>query len=148
MAKIIKPINPLIFKTALEFAAVFYEAGRSSGLKSKHKDAKSYAKANLEKFIPRVIQTFIQMLKPTSNMTEHQRQEIYHALVDPINDPDLMSGGKKNGLPDINAQKLDEIIKQYDKNKIKFAIASSQNVGKPKLDLKGSTSLSQDLPKV
>jgi|SRR6185312_946802 len=135
--KIVKPINPLIFKVAGEFAAVFYETGRSQGMTSKHKTAKAYARHNIEKFVPLAIKHLIDMLKPTSNCTDFMRMEIYEALRDPINDPDLMEG-KKNGLPDINAEKLSKILNQYDKNKINLPVTSN-----PK-SLKDNTALTQN----
>lgn len=112
-----KPINPLIYKVAGEFAAIMYETGRSQGMKSKHKNARSYAQAYLEKYIPLAVKHLIELLKPTSNCTDFMRMEIYEALMDPVNDPDLMDG-KKNGLPDINAELIAKAMKAYDKNKI------------------------------
>ncbi len=137
LKKTVKPINPLIFRTAGEFAAVFWEVGRSQGLTSKHKTARAYARANFEKFVPQVISSFLQMLKPTSNCSEHMRQEIYHALVDPINDPnlvDLNAAKKAKTLPELDIEK---IIKAYDKQQLKF------NDLTPKPDLKSSTILNK-----
>ena len=55
---LITPQSLLIEKTALELAAVFYEAGRSSGLTSVCKNAKQYAKRNVEKFIPKAVELY------------------------------------------------------------------------------------------
>lgn len=88
--KIIKPLNPLIYKVAASMAAELYEVGRSQGMQSRHKTPRAYAKANLEKFVPLAIKHLLSMLKSTSNCSEHMRQEIYKALTDPINDPNLM----------------------------------------------------------
>lgn len=140
LKKTIKPINPLIFRTAGEFAATWYEVGRSQGLTSKYKDAKSYARANFERFVPQVIAAFLQMLKPTSNCSEHMRQEIYQALTDPLNDPDLVNlneARKAKSLPDLDIEK---IIKQYDKNQLKF-----NNITPIQPTLKDSTILTKPI---
>lgn len=112
--KIVTPANKLIYKVATEMAGVFYDAGRSSGLHSKHKTAESFARANIEKFLPKAVQTLIQMLKPTSNCTEHMRSEIYTALMDPVNDPQLMQTKPQTD------EMVDDAIKAYDKNRLKF----------------------------
>lgn len=112
--KIVTPANPLIYKVAAEMAGVFFDAGRSSGLQSKHKTPEAFARANIEKFLPKAVQTLIEMLKPTSNCTEHMREEIYSALMDPVNDPNLMQ--TKPQTDDM----VDDAIKAYDKNQIKF----------------------------
>lgn len=121
--KIVKPINPLIYKVAASMAAIMYETGRSQGMTSKHKNARSYARAYIEKYIPMAVKTLIEMLKPTSNCSDFMRMEIYEALLDPVNDPELMDG-KKNGLPDINAELVAKALKAYDKNKINTPITS------------------------
>ncbi len=120
----VKPLNPLIYRTAAQFAAEWYEIGRSQGLTSIHKNAKRYAAANFEKFVPKVIETFLHMLKPTSGISEHMKQEIYSALIDPVNDPNLVPVGvKSKPLPDIDIEK---IIRTYDKNQMKFNDLSSK----------------------
>lgn len=86
--KLIKPESTLIEKTALELAAVFYEAGRSSGLKSKHKDAKSYAKAYLTKFIPKAVELLMDIISKDTT-PQAQRDAIYDALMERTNDKDL-----------------------------------------------------------
>lgn len=115
MTKIVKPLDPLIFKVAAEFAATMYEAGRSSGMTSKHKDARAYAKANLEKFVPLAVKHLIELLKPTSNCTDYMRQEIHAALTNPINDPDLM---EKKVDTDLNNEILKLSNRKFEKNKI------------------------------
>lgn len=130
--KIVTPINMMIYKTAIEYAAVYYEAGRSTGLTSKFKSPEAFAKANIEKFIPLVIKNYIEMLKPTSNCTEEMRAGVYEALMDPVNDPALMDSSK-NGLPDINAKMLADVISAYDKNQLKFKDISPKASYKNKL---------------
>lgn len=117
--KIVKPINPLIYKTAGEFAAVFFEAGRSSGMTSKFKTHKGYVNKYIERFIPIAVKTLIEMLKPTSNCSEFMRMEVYEALMDPVNDPELMEG-KVNGIPDYNAEMIAKAMNAFDKNQLKF----------------------------
>lgn len=141
LKKTVKPLNPLIFRTAGEFAAVWYEAGRSSGLTSVHKTPRSYARANFEKFVPMVIKYFLEMLKPTSNCSEHMRQEIYAALIDPVNDPNLVNLKeplKNKTLPELDIEK---IIKAYDKNQMKFNELSPN----PKPTLKDSSILNKPM---
>lgn len=86
--KLIKPESTLIEKTALDLAAVFYEAGRSSGLKSKHKDAKSYAKAYLKEFIPKAVELLMEILSKDST-PQPMRDAIYDAFMERTNDIDL-----------------------------------------------------------
>lgn len=120
MTKIAQPVNPLIYRTAAEMAAVFYEAGRSSGMTSRHKDAKHYAAEYLERFIPLAVKQLLEMLKPHSGISEHMKEEIHAALTDPINDPDLMEG-KKGGLPNID---INVLMRGFEKNKILTPIQS------------------------
>ena len=82
-----KPSHNLIEKTAGELAAVFYEAGRASGMTSKYKTPRAYAKANLEKFIPKAIEYLLSMLHNPST-PEHMKQQIYDSYIERNNDPD------------------------------------------------------------
>lgn len=116
MNKIVKPINPLIYRTAGEIAAIMYETGRSQGMTSIHKTPKAYAQANLEKFIPIAIKHLIELLKPTSGITNHMRDEIHAALTDPLNDPELMEAKVDT---DLNAEILKLSARKFEKNNIK-----------------------------
>lgn len=116
--KIVTPINMLIYETAATYAAIFYEAGRSSGMTSKYKTPEEYARVYLERFIPMVVKNFIEMLKPTSNCTHEMRAGIYEALMDPVNDPQLMDGTKNKD--NVDAKELANIVRFYDKNQPKF----------------------------
>lgn len=116
MNKIVKPINPLIYRTAGEMAAVMYETGRSQGMTSIHKTPKAYAQANLEKFIPIAIKHLIELLKPTSGITNHMRDEIHAALTDPLNDPELMEAKVDT---DLNTEILKLSARKFEKNNIK-----------------------------
>lgn len=90
--KIITPESLLIEKTALDLACSFYEIGRSQGLKSKYKNAKQYAKKNLEQFIPKAIEVLIDMLSK-DHVPEDQKSLIYSALMERTNDKDLSNCG-------------------------------------------------------
>lgn len=90
--KLITPQSLVIEKTALELATAYHEAGRSSGLISKHKNAKAFAKANVEKFIPKAIEILMQILSNPATPQE-QRDLIYDAFMERSNDPDLSNSG-------------------------------------------------------
>lgn len=117
MTKIVKPIDPLIYKTAAEMACVFYEVGRSQGMTSIHKGPRQYAKANLEKFVPLAIKHLIEMLKPTANTTEHMKQAIHAALTNPINDPELMEAKVD---PEITVGLISKEQRAFEKRKIQI----------------------------
>lgn len=89
---LVTPQSLLIEKTALELAATFYEIGRSSGLTSKHKDARSFAKANVEKFIPKAVETLMDMIG-SGAIPEDQKTLIYEAFMERTNDKDLSNCG-------------------------------------------------------
>ena len=122
--KLVIPANPLIYRTALQYAAVFYEAGRSSGLTSQYKTPEAFAKRYIERFIPMVIKNFMELLKPHSGITEHMRAEIYDALIDPINDPNLM---KAKVNTDLNFELLEE-QRKFNKLKILNPIETKKTV--------------------
>lgn len=86
--KLIKPESTLIEKTALELAASFWEIGRGQGLKSKYKDAKSYAKAYVVKFIPKAVDVLMDILA-NPQTPEAQRLAVYDAFLERANDKDL-----------------------------------------------------------
>lgn len=113
MKKIIQPKHTLIEKIAGELAAVWYETGRSQGLTSKHKNARAYAKANLEKFIPKAVECCLKMLEPDSNATEDMKREIYEALMERHNDEEL-----NQYLPNIDVKKAIELSDQMEKKKV------------------------------
>src|SRR6266567_3226128 len=98
---LITPQSLLIEKTALELAACYYEAGRSSGLTSKHKNARAFAKANVEKFIPKSVELLMDILSKDSTPLE-QRDLIYQAFLERTNDKELSNIGLKvfeNDIP-------------------------------------------------
>lgn len=109
---IVTPQSLLIEQTALSMAASYYEVGRSQGLTSKFKNARAFAKANVERFIPMAVQTLMDMLSNPST-PETQKEMIYQAFTERANDPDLSNSGIgafKNDTP-----YLPELPKLYDK---------------------------------
>lgn len=105
--KIIQPADELIERTALTFACIYYEAGRSTGLKSKFKNAKSFARNNFEKFIPRVVEHFLDILaNPTFD--KDAKIMIWEALQKRHNDPNLKTEAQ---LPNVDVKKLIEMTK-------------------------------------
>lgn len=90
--KLVTPQSLLIEKTALELAATFWEVGKSQGLTSKHKNARSYAKANVEKFIPKAVETLMDMIS-SGAIPEDQKDLIYEAFMERTNDKDLSNCG-------------------------------------------------------
>jgi hypothetical protein len=122
--KLVVPVNMLIYRTALSYAAVFYEAGRSTGLTSQYKTPEAFAKRYIERFIPMVIKNFMELLKPHSGITEHMRAEIYEALIDPVNDPNLM---KAKVNTDLNFELLEE-QRKFNKLKILNPIETKKTV--------------------
>jgi hypothetical protein len=103
--KVYKPSNILFEKVATELAATWYEIGRSQGLKSKWKDARSYARANLEKFLPKAIEYCIDMLG-RADINDDMKEMIYNELQERVNDPTNITSTQINGLPDIDIKKV------------------------------------------
>lgn len=86
--QVIQPHSVLIEQTAVDLCAAFYEAGLSSGLKSKHKTHKAFVHHNLEHFIPKAVEILMDMLaNPTTS--DAMKEAISDALIERANDPDL-----------------------------------------------------------
>lgn len=92
--KLITPQSVLIEQTALQMAAVFWEAGRSSGMPSKYKNARAFARAKLTTFIPKAVQHLIEMISNQATPKE-MKDLIYEAIMERVNDPDLSNCGIK-----------------------------------------------------
>lgn len=106
-----KPVSTVFEKVALELACTWYEIGRGQGLTSKWKDAKSYGRANFEKFIPKALEYCISMLG-RQDIPDLMKAEIFDELYRRNNDPEInaMLGF---GLPDLDVKKiLDMLPKQ------------------------------------
>ena len=117
------PASLLIEQTALKLATTFYEAGRSSGMTSKYKDARSYARAYVERFIPKAVELLMDILG-NPNTPQEQKNLIYDAMMERTNDPELKTRIKafENDTPFIPDWKapsnsdlaLDKAIKDMD----------------------------------
>lgn len=98
--KLIEPHTVLIEQTAGQYAAIFWEACRSSGMKAgKYKTARSYARANLEQFIPLVVKNLIDIMSRPET-TESMRQTIYLAIMERTNDEHVNAIGTQASLAD------------------------------------------------
>jgi len=103
--KIQNPSSILFETVAGQLAATFYEVGRSQGMTSVHKNARAYARANIEKFLPKAIEYCIDMLaRPDIN--EEMKQMIYDALQERANDPSNITSTDVRGLPALDIKKL------------------------------------------
>src|ERR1035437_9698857 len=106
--KITDPSNVIIEKVAGSFAATFFEAARSSGLKTitlqnqkinlmKYKEnPRNFARVHLEKFIPAAVHSLIEIMS-RENCPEEQKKIIYDALMERVNDKDLDMMAKAAG---------------------------------------------------
>lgn len=109
--KIVDPSNVIIEKTAGTFAATFFDAARSSGmgiinlqgqkidLRKYKNNPRNFARAHLEKFIPAAIEALTTILGRESTPVE-QKEIIYNAIMERVNDPQLDVIGKAAGLPE------------------------------------------------
>ena len=99
------PSSVLIEVVAGTLCATWYEIGRSQGLKSKYKTTKAYVNANVEKFIPKAIEHLIDQLN--NPFISHENKElIYDALSDRVNDPSNITSSDIRGLPSIYVMKV------------------------------------------
>src|SRR5258707_3664129 len=110
MIKLVDPSNVIVEKTAGEFAGVWYDAARSSGLKIvklqgksinllRYKSPRDFARRHLEKFIPAAVHALIEIMS-RPNTPPDQKDIIYRALMQRVNDKDLDMMGKTAGLPE------------------------------------------------
>lgn len=108
--KIVDPSNVIVEKTAGEMAGVFYDAARSSGMKKiklqgqiinlmRYKSPRDFARRHLEKFIPAAVHALIEIMSREHTPPE-QKEMIYNALMERVNDPNLDMMGKMAGLPE------------------------------------------------
>lgn len=110
MIKIVDPSTVIVEKTAGEFAGIWYDAARSSGIKiamlqnqkinlMKYKSARDFARRHLEKFIPAAVHSLIEIMS-RPNCPEDQKLMIYNALMERVNDEQLDMMGKTAQLPE------------------------------------------------
>ena len=72
---------------------------------SKYKNAREYARKNLEKFFPRAIDHLLDILN-NPYTPEDQKIMIYDALSERVNDPENITSTQIKGLPDIDIKKI------------------------------------------
>lgn len=101
------PSDVIIEKTAGEFAGVFFDAARSSDLKIiklqgktinllRYKSARDFARRHLEAFIPAAVHALTDIMS-RPNTPADQKEIIYNALMERVNDPDLDMMAKTAG---------------------------------------------------
>ena len=129
------PSDVIVEKTAGEMAGVFYDAARSSGmtviqLQGKkinllnYKSPRSFARRHLEKFIPAAVHALIEIMSRDTTPPE-QKDVIYNAIMERVNDPDLDMMAKTAGdLPEFE----NTVLHKSDQEKPKPVIV---NTAKP-----------------
>lgn len=137
MIKIVDPSNVIVEKTAGEFAGTFFEAARSSGLETimlqgqtinllKYKNnPRAFARRHIEKFIPAAVHALTEIMSRDTTPPD-QKELIYNALMERVNDPDLDMMAKTAGdLPEFEQT----VLYKSDQEKPKPIIVNT-----PKLD--------------
>lgn len=133
--KIVDPSNVIVEKTAGEFAGVFYDAARSSGMKViklqgkvinllRYKSPRDFARRHLEAFIPAAVHALTDILSRPET-PEPQKRIIYDAIMERVNDKDLDMMGKTAKLPEFQ----NTVLYKADDEKPKPVIINS-----PKID--------------
>ena len=128
------PRHVIIEQIAVNIAATWYEIGCGQGMTSKHKSAKAYAKANLEKFLPKAIDTAIEMLGPNSTLPPSAKELIYEALMERHDDPTL-----NKYMPNVDLKRAYELadeIKRKNTRPIDIVLDNAIKSFKPKADKK------------
>lgn len=108
--KLKDPSDVIIEKTAGEFAGVFYDAARSSGMKTiklqgrvinllKYKTPRAFARDCLEAFIPAAIHALTDIMSRPETPIE-QKDIILNAILERVNDQQLDALGKQAQLPE------------------------------------------------
>lgn len=115
--KLVDPSDVIIEKTAGEFAGVFFDAARTSGLEvimlqgqkinlKKYKNnPRAFARAHLEKFIPAAIEALTTILGRENTPVE-QKEIIYQALMERVNDQTVIEMGQAAQLPEFENSPL------------------------------------------
>jgi hypothetical protein len=86
--KLTRPSSEIIERTAAEMCALYYEVGRSQGLKTKYKTHKAFVHKYLENFIPMAVDSLVGMLGDP-NTPDIMKEEIFKALEERKADPEL-----------------------------------------------------------
>lgn len=132
--KIVDPSNVIVEKTAGEFAGVFYDAARSSGMKLiklqgktinllRYKSPRDFARRHLEAFIPAAVNALIEIMSRETTPAEH-KETIYKAIMERVNDPNLDMMGKTAGL----AEYKDTVLYKADDEKPKPIIVNTPKI--------------------
>lgn len=137
MIKIADPSTFIVEKTAGRFAAEFFEAARNSDLKvimlqgkkidlMKYKNnPRAFARVHLEKFIPAAVHALTEILSRETTPPD-QREIIYKAIMERVNDPDLDMMAKTAGdMPEFE----NSVLYKHDDAKPKPVIINT-----PKID--------------
>jgi len=138
--KLKDPSDVIIEKTAGEFAGVFYDAARSSGLTKvnlqgqiidlkRFKSPRDFARRHLEKFIPAAVHALTDILSRDSTPLE-QKEIIYNALMERVNDVDLDMMGKTAKLPEFEQT----VLYKSDQEKPKPVIVNTPKIEDFKFD--------------
>jgi len=102
LKKIVTPASMLFERIAGELAGTFYNIGRSQGMTSKYKTDRAYARANIEKFLPKAIDYCIDMLA-RPDISNEMKELIYDALSERVNEPANITSTQ---LPELDMKKL------------------------------------------
>lgn len=105
--KLKEPSDVIVEKTAGAFAATFFDAARSSGMKVirlqgkvinllRYKSPRDFARRHLEAFIPAAVHALTNILSRPETPVE-QKEVIYQAILERVNDPDLDMMAKTAG---------------------------------------------------
>lgn len=140
MPKFKEPSDVIIEKTAGEFAGIWYDAARSSGMTivklqgevidlRKFKSTKWFARLHLEKFIPAAVEALTDILG-NPNTPEAQKEIIYQALMERVNDVDLDTMSKTADLPDFQ----NTVLYKSDQEKPKPVIVNTPRIEDFKFD--------------
>lgn len=134
--KIVDPGNVIIEKTAGEFAGIFYESARSSGLTIislqgkkinllKYKTPRDFARRHLEAFIPAAVHALTEIMSRENTPVE-QKEMIYQAICERVNDADIDMTAKLAGnMPEFEQS----VLYKSDQEKPKPVIVNT-----PKID--------------
>jgi len=140
MSKFKEPSDVIIEKTAGEMAGIWYDAARSSGMTMvklqgevidlrKFKSTKWFARLHLEKFIPAAVEALTTILgRPDT--PDAQKEIIYQALMERVNDQDLDLLSKTAGLPDFQ----NSVLYKSDQEKPKPVIVNTPRIEDFKFD--------------
>lgn len=132
--KIKDPSDVIVEKTAGEFAALFWDAARSSGMKViklqgkninllRYKSPRDFARRHLEAFIPAAVHALTDILSRPET-PEAQKRVIYDAIMERVNDPNLDMMGKTAGL----AEYKDTVLYKADDEKPKPIIVNTPKI--------------------